>query len=288
MWPGNVQADLEKARQLLPLWYGMGDPKLMDVCLTGWWYKKSFYFEGDCEARQTIRVDGVDYAAELYMNSTHVKHIEGMFIRYSVDVTGLIRQGENELLMYIHPMPEKLLPWLQNSDGRQSGVDTEYHFVQANNQIRQTLKGLKSPANCSYDWGTNIYTLGIWKDVFLETTGCVRVSYLHASTEFAENGTAIVKVCLETDSTEKTDVLVRWRITGPDMQTWLFSSNSTLQEGVACVSAEIEISNPQLWWPAGHGEQPLYRLEAAVFDPDSKLLCAKKRAVLVSVRFAGS
>jgi hypothetical protein len=40
--PGNIQADLEAAHQLKPLWYGAGDPRLYDVARKDWWYRKDF------------------------------------------------------------------------------------------------------------------------------------------------------------------------------------------------------------------------------------------------------
>ena len=35
--PGNIQADLEAAHELKPLWYGAGDPRLADVAQKDWW-----------------------------------------------------------------------------------------------------------------------------------------------------------------------------------------------------------------------------------------------------------
>ena len=40
--PGNIQADLERAHLLKPLWYGVGDPRLADVAKKDWWYHKDF------------------------------------------------------------------------------------------------------------------------------------------------------------------------------------------------------------------------------------------------------
>ena len=40
--PGNIQADLEAAHQLKPLWYGAGDPRLSEAARKDWWYRKDF------------------------------------------------------------------------------------------------------------------------------------------------------------------------------------------------------------------------------------------------------
>ena len=44
-------------------------------------------------------------------------------------------------------------------------------FVNGINETRQLLKDLKSPTNYGWDWGVNVYTLGIWQDVRLEASG---------------------------------------------------------------------------------------------------------------------
>ena len=40
--PGNIQADLEAAHLIGPLWYGAGDPRLAEVAEKDWWYRKDF------------------------------------------------------------------------------------------------------------------------------------------------------------------------------------------------------------------------------------------------------
>ncbi|MDL2327998.1 hypothetical protein LJC64_05065 [Ruminococcaceae bacterium OttesenSCG-928-A11] len=259
--PGNVQTDLENARELLPLWYGMGDSNLLDVCLSGWWYRKCFTPPAGAAGRHTLVFDGVDYACDIYLNGALVGSHEGMFLRFAVDVTGQLRPGaENVLCVYLHPMPEELVPWLVNSDGPMSGEGTDYFFVEANTRIRQVLKGLKSPSVCSYDWGTNIYTLGIWKDVTLESTGAVRAEWLQVKTALAGDYTsAAVEPVLELDSTAEATVEVEYRLSGPGCEM-AARQTAAVPAGSSKLAHTLTIENPALWWPVGHGEQPLYTL----------------------------
>ena len=74
-------------------------------------------------------------------------------------------------------------------------------FVVGINQTRQLLKDLKSPTNYGWDWGVNIYTLGIWQDVRLESSGDARIDWLQVRTELQDDQRwATVKVNLEIDS----------------------------------------------------------------------------------------
>lgn len=259
--PGNVQWDLETVGQLRPLWYGDGDPALVDAARRDWWYKKIFTLpEEFLSDRQTLIFEGVDYSCDIYLNGTHVGRNEGMFKRFAFDVTSVIRKtGPNVLLVHIDRMPEELLEWIVDSDGPMSAEGTEHFFVFANNKIRQTLKGLKSPANCSYDWGTNIYTLGIWKDVCLHCTGGVRVEHLQikASPDLQKKN-ASVRVFASVNSVSAASALLRIFCDG--VQT--AEVGAALNVGSTGVCVAFTLEDPALWWPVGYGEPALHTLRA--------------------------
>lgn len=265
--PGNIQADLESAQMLNPLWYGEGDPRLYGVAMKNWWYKKEFNLsEGYDGKRITIYFDGVDYSCEVYLNGNYVGIHSGMFECFEFDITGYVKfDAPNVLWVKIDKMPDELLPYIINSDGKMSGVGTPYFFVTANNTIRQTLKGLKSPANCSYDWGTNIYTLGIWKDVTIKATGTARIDWVHVKTDFLEDkyNKAYANVVLEVDSSEETDISGVFTIKGHGVEKTTRIA-TVLKKGMNTVTAVIEVDNPKLWWPSGYGEQPLYEMHTSL------------------------
>lgn len=49
-------------------------------------------------------------------------------------------------------------------------------------------------------------------------------------------------------------------VEGPGLSGLLTKSSNTPQDGK--VKTTFEIDNPQLWWPYGHGGQPLYKATA--------------------------
>jgi beta-mannosidase len=256
--PGNIQADLEDAALLSPIRYGAGEDKLFDVAMTDWWYRKDFtapFLKPG--ARYTLVFDGVDYGCDVYLNGKWLGRNEGMFLRFEMDATAALLPGVlNTLAVKIDRMPEELLEDLKLSDGKQSGVGTEHFFVEVNNRIRRRLKGLKSPANLSYDWGTNIYTLGIWKDVRLEVTGPARIRWLKLDAQPDESGeTAMVHVRLELEGGAD-DMTAEVEIEG---ETHALAVENGVAEGY------VKLHSPRLWWPAGIGSQPLYRATARVF-----------------------
>ena len=60
---------------------------------------------------------------------------------------------------------------------------------------------------------------------------------------------------------------VEVKLTGPDGDV----ENKTINKQVPWKIVTFEIENPQLWWPNGYGEQPLYHVEVLVKNQDTLL-----------------
>ncbi|MFV0351795.1 MAG: glycoside hydrolase family 2 protein [Oscillospiraceae bacterium] len=264
--PGNIQADIERAKFIKPIWYGPRDDYMTALCLSDWWYRKTFFAKNDwAQKRISLFFGGVDFACEIFINGTPVYKNEGTFKQFWVDISNHVRLAEeNELQVKIDAMPPELLEWIVDSDGKMSAEGEEKFFVFANNKIRQTLKGLKSPGNCSYDWGTNIYTLGIWKDVALHVTGTVRADCIQArgllNSDYSA-GTA--SVTLELDCSDEAEINVDITLTGKEGAKTI-AAPFTVTKGKNKVTLDIPVENPNLWWPTGYGEPALYTVDAAV------------------------
>ena len=290
--PGNIQADLEAAQQLKPLWYGAGDPRLAEVARKDWWYRRDFLAPVDCAGRRLQLVfDGVDYACDVWLNGQRLGSHAGMFRRFAFDVAEIIKPGEtNRLAIRIERMPDELARLLAASDGALSGGGENYpkewgpdFFVHGINQTRQLFKDLKSPTNYGWDWGVNVYTLGIWQDLRLEITGPARIDWLHAQAHLSDDHRqASVRANLEIDSQDAIDAIAAFRISGQGVHLRA-QVNASLNPGHNTLEAELILEDPELWWPNGHGDQPLYTLEAELADARSGQLL-DRRATRFGVR----
>ncbi len=283
--PGNIQSDLEAAHKLNPLWYGAGDPRLGEVARKDWWYRRDFDVPEDLAvARLKLVFDGVDYACEVWLNGRRLGANAGMFRRFSFDVADVVNPGEvNRLAVKVERIPPELVHILAASDGAMSGGGENYpkewgpdFFVVGINQTRQLLKDLKSPTNYGWDWGVNVYTLGIWQDVRLEASGDARIDWLQVQTELrGDLRRATVKVKLEIDSLRGMDVVAAVSIEGQGLRLEA-RSQALLGPGENQVAIELLLDDPALWWPRGQGAQPLYSLEARLLDGSSGDLLHKR------------
>ncbi len=288
--PGNIQADLEAAHELKPLWYGAGDPRLADAAKKDWWYRRDFDVPREfANKRLKLVFDGVDYACDVWLNGQRLGAHAGMFRRFAFDVAGIVEPGAvNQLAVKIERIPAELAHILAASDGAMSGGGENYpqewgpdFFVVGINQTRQLLKDLKSPTNYGWDWGVNVYTLGIWQDVCLEAGGDARIEWLQVRTELSgDRRSAAVKVKLEIDSPRTLDAVATVRINGYG-EAQEAEIQATLPQGATSVELELTLPDPALWWPLGQGDQPLYSLEARLLESGNGELLDRR-----STRFA--
>ena len=247
--PGNIQADLEAAHLLKPLWYGGGDSRLKEVAYKDWWYRKDFTIPASLAGKRfTLVFDGVDQHGEIWLNGQKIGANTGMHKRFWFDVTTAAKPGQiNQLAVRIARHPDPKAPdW-----------------------AKRNLE-LKSPTNVGWDWGTPIHTLGIWKDVRLEASGPARIDWTRVQTQLSEDhAKATVIVSLDIDSTADLPAKARFRVKGQG-QSAAVTVEVSLKKGANVVKAELPLEHPALWWPNGQGEQPLYSVTAELEQADAK------------------
>ena len=257
--PGNIQADVEAAHLVGPLWYGAVNTNLYEVARKDWWYRKDFVMPAAYAGRRiTLDFDGVDEHCKVWLNGTLIGENAGMFRRFWFDVSGVALPGQtNRLAVQINRMPEELAPMLMGSDGPYNGP-----VGGLPDRTRQVLKDLKTQGDLGFDWSANVWALGIWKDVRMEATGPVRIDWTRVETSLNGNyAHANVHATLEVDSLSDLPLEATFCITGHG-QNVVKRVNATLVKGRNLVKADLSLDRPALWWPNGQGEQPLYTLNA--------------------------
>lgn len=273
--PGNIQADLEAAHCLKPLWYGNGDPRLEEVAQKDWWYRKDFRVpEAFAAKRVALVFDGVDFECEVWLNGKQVGSNVGMFRRFQFDVADILRPGQNNrLAVRIAKMPQELSAFY--SRAKENGV-YDGVFWDGINRTRQWFKELKSPTNSGWDWGINIWTLGIWKDVRLVATDPTRIDDVRVRSSLnSDFSKAVVSVALEVDSLDARPVQARFRVAGNGQEATI-ERKLSLAKGRNAITADIPLDKPALWWPNGQGLQPLYTVSTEIVSADGAKLDARQ------------
>jgi beta-mannosidase len=121
----------------------------------------------------------------------------------------------------------------------------------------------KAAYEYGWDWGPTLVTTGVWRPVHLEAWDQVRVSNLHIRqldvTAAVAHLNGEVEVTAAGEATA--EVIIRYSHAGKPAEAMRCVA---LHAGVNKIDLPLEIDNPDLWYPAGYGGQPLYKFTAEV------------------------
>jgi beta-mannosidase len=265
--PGSVHEALLAAGQIPDPFYGMNENLVQWVGEADWVYRCRFTVApGQLGAPAALAFDGLDTFATVSLNGAPLLTSDNMFVPARVPVDGLLRAGENELVILFESALRRGRE-LEAAHGRRAlwNGDSSRLYVR------------KAQYHYGWDWGPCLLTAGPWRPVRLEL-GAARIADLACAPELADDyGAAELPVELAIDGAGD-GLQVRLQLTGPAGEPL---AGATLP-AAAQARHSFHVARPQLWWPNGHGGQPLYTLRATLLGPDGAAL--DERAVRLGLR----
>lgn len=258
--PGGVQHDLYRAGYIQHPHRDLNSLSCEWVEHRWWMYRTSFRRPAHLGRKVELVCKGLDYKARVYLNNVPLGEHEGMFVPAVFDITDIARAHETlELRILFEHAPQE-----QSQIGRTSLTHTQ-----------------KSRFGYKWDFSARLVSLGVWDDVYLRVHEELSLGEAHVRTDVGEDGAGVVgaKVRIEragpeadtqTGNALAEDYAAEAVLTDPDGREL-----ATQRIAVGPDQAEIEFSfrveQPLLWYPNGHGEQPLYGLEVRLLKGDAVL-----------------
>lgn len=191
------------------------------------------------DQRTWIVLDGVFYQADVWFDGAYLGDPEGYFFPHSFDVTKLARLStEHVVAVEVACAPHK------SHRGRRNitGVFQQWHAADS-------------------EWNPG----GLWRPVHVENTGPVRVDRLRVLCRDANDARAHLRLHGRLDSDEPRRVRLRTTVTTPGRPPEVLADTlQPLATGVNEVSWNVDVENPQLWWPWSLGEQPITEVRVEV------------------------
>lgn len=226
-----------------------------------YWYRTEFTALGDWEGRRlTLTFEGINYAAEVWLNGKRLGGIKGAFLRGVFDVTNAIRPGQkNVLAVRVSPPPHPGIPHEQSmkaGPGENGGI--------------MCLDGPTFVATEGWDWVPAIRDrdTGIWQPVTLRATGNVRIGDTQVVTKLPLPATDRATVEITVPLLNQTTSTVSGTLAASFGNVSL-RKNVSLPPGKNEVKlspaefAQLDVKNPRLWWPNGYGKPDLYTLKVS-------------------------
>lgn len=237
--PGSVQNDLWKLGEVEDPYYEQNSLKCEWVSQRSWLYKKKFNLKPDYEGKRIQLVfKGIDYSGHFYFNGVYLGSQQGMFHRVIFDISDLaFFDQENVLVVALEPSPSE-----QPQVGFTSKVSTH-----------------KSRMGYWWDFCPRLVHIGIWDDVYIEVTDAIRIEDIFIRPSYQPGATsAEVEITAAFHSNVDCEAVFDTSIDLDNRSVYHLQKEMFLTAGVSRVQISVPIENAQLWYPNGHGNQPLY------------------------------
>ena len=250
--PGSVYADLMADGTMPDPFYRDNEFAFFDLMKKDWEYVCTFAVPEALPSRVELVCEGLDTRADVSLNGTPIGHADNMHIIWEWDVKSLLREGDNELrIIFRSPI---------NYCAEKHAQAPGWESSDATPGFRHLRK-----AHCMFgwDWGPRLPDAGVWRPIYLCTWEDAFISTVDFQQLHHEDGGVELSlrpwICIRDEN-----VSLQWQaiITAPDGT--VITSEGQPDNGLAY---NIAIPDPQLWWPHGYGDQPLYRVEVrAIVD----------------------
>lgn len=282
--PGTVLGSYLAAGAVPDPWYGDQNSQISEEFFTrnDFWYRTSFDVpRGFPGKRVWVNFDGINWKADVYLNGSAVGHIDGVFVRSRFDVTSLLRTGSNSLAVLVHKV-------IHSAPGRGKVLHKTLGAPTKNGD----LLGYDSPtflASAGWNWLPIVRgrDVGIWNNVYLETSGDVTIADPWVVTEGLSADHTRADLSVRMELRNHSSARQSGKIAG-SIGKLTFEEAVDLDPGeTRALSFDkvkfpgLSLTNPRLWWPNGYGPQPLYQLDVR-FEQQGKVSC--RRTVAFGVR----
>jgi len=274
--PGDVYHDLLRAEEIPDPFVEDNELDVQWVGQTDWTYTRTIDVGEAQLAHDEHRLvfEGLDTVAAVSVNGTVVGSSDNMFRRYEFAVGDALEAGENEIAVAFASPVEY---------AAERAGEYPYEVRSIEFPVEQPHRNFIRKAQCHFgwDWGTCLPTVGIWRDAELVSFSEPRITDVAVGQEHAvagDNGddggdgaegadvpsrTVDLQVDLRVEAPAAGDYEVSLAIDDDavgDGTTARTTHSVALEAGVSEPSLSLTVEDPELWWPAGHGDQPLYDL----------------------------
>jgi exo-1,4-beta-D-glucosaminidase len=236
-----------------------------DLYKQDWWYRTAFTAP-DNRTTYLLEFPGINYRGEIWLNGHLIadsNQIVGMYAAHELNVTQWIRPGQSNTLA-VKVTPERAL---QDVDG----VELADSW---NDWINWDYLGRPAPNKDPHLRGTSFVSdrnAGIWKPVYLRAVGDVGLGPALVNSELPLPRTDSARVTIRANvhnySGQRTRGLLRATISRAGKNDIRVEQPITLSPGedrqIAFTPdefAQLEVNNPDLWWPYTMGQPNLYNL----------------------------
>lgn len=227
--PGGVHMDLFNAGLIENPYYEKNSLKCEWVEHRWWYYETELCLSSGYNKKYLV-FEGLDYECDIFINDVKVGKHSNMFTQERIDISSYSEEKLNLKVLF------KGIPQELGQYGKTSETTTQ-----------------KSRFGYGWDFATRLVNIGIWQDVYVEYVRNARLDEARIYTDYKDGkGIIDAQLFFEGESRENITACV----ISPEGEK-ILEKEVPFDEKT---SVSFEVETPQLWYPNGMGEHPLYTL----------------------------
>ena len=246
--PGTVYTDLLTQGLIVDPYVGENEDEVRDLSYNDYLYEREFLISKEVlnNERNLLICKGIDTIADLLVNGKQIGICENMHREYEFDLTGFLKEGVNRIRVYFHS-PMKYMQKLYEKKPLWGVTSTVpgYQYIR------------KAHCMFGWDWGPKLPDMGIWRDIYIEEVNGARIQNVQIRQQNEEEVSHLSVVLKnEVIQSDAAGMIAECRVYDPEGRELTLQTEDVKETQIF----QIEIKNPERWWPNGYGEQKLYRV----------------------------
>lgn len=264
--PGSIQRTLVEDKRVPDPFLKTNEAAIQWAGLTAWDMRRTLEVTPAMLERGHLDLvfDGLDTFASVSVNGTEVLKADNAHRVWRVDVKRYLHAGSNEIAVHFASPIKTLQPMVLAEAHPLPG---EYDSAFGDEpKGKQTSPYIRKPKyDYGWDWGPRIVNIGIWRPVRLEAWDEARVDGLEVAQTGLNDAQAQLTAKVKLEAGAVGAVTLRIAAVDPDGKALApVERTVTLGAGSNSIEVPLTIDKPRRWWPAGYGDQPLYKVSAEI------------------------
>ncbi|WP_449385696.1 glycosyl hydrolase 2 galactose-binding domain-containing protein [Cellulomonas soli] len=246
--PGCVHTDLLAVGAIVDPYLDEGERALRWVHDTDWRYTRDLALApAAAHERVDLVVDGIDTVGTVALGGVELGRTANMHRAYRFDVRALADGSTHVLTVDLRSATAYASSLREALGERPSAYQpVPYNFVR------------KMACSFGWDWGPDLRTAGLWKDVRVERWSVARLAQVRPLVTVDAHGTGRVEVHVDVERSglEPAEALA------VDVEVHGAHARARIAADATGTVVTVEVPDAPLWWPVGYGKHPL--VEATV------------------------
>ncbi|WP_407070405.1 beta-mannosidase [Neorhizobium alkalisoli] len=273
--PGDVHSALKAAGIIADPYFGRNENDVQWVAQGEWIAERRFMVD-DPDGSWYLDITDLDTVAIVFINGVPVLSADNCFRRYRPDVSSTLQSGENTIRIHFHSS-------VAAGADRQARQPFYIPYSTANCPIPNGNMLRKPQCHFGWDWNIALAPLGLYGEISLNKLKTARIEHI-VTKQRHDQGKVELHVALTLYARDPGIVPVHFELDGERVRL-----DCGIEAGETVIRHVFEIDDPKLWWPAGSGDQQLYRLTVDIpGETDTRQIGLRTVELLTDPDEAGS